>query len=184
MRPPALRERVTAPTGEGALSWADKHNEATGRDPPWDQSDQWAMTNKKNRNGDLLYCHVALWYGIAQSPWHNQDICRIHDMLPDLCFERTTTCVGVVNLTFASGTFYRRGVSFLSGVVSKSVPLLLCVSPYHQAMRQFKTLILAIRLVKSKPVYLQKTTKCSTPPFHSTEVSKSNLDSYRCFFLL
>lgn len=29
-----------------------------------------------------------------------------------------------------------------------------------------------------------KTTRCSTPPFHSTEVSRSNLDSYRCFFAL
>lgn len=119
----------------------------------------------KERDGDLLYCHVALWYGIAQSPWHNQDTFRFHDMLPDLCFEQTTTCVRVVNLTFASGKFYRRGVSFLYGVVSKSVPLLLCVSRYHQAMRQFKTVILATRLVKSKPVYLWKQLGVQHLPF-------------------
>lgn len=62
-----------------------------------------------------------------------------------------------------------------AGVLSHSVPLLICVSPYHWDLRRFKTSIRSTRLVSDETCPLINTTVCLT-------LSGSNWDSF--FFSL
>lgn len=55
-----------------------------------------------------------------------------------------------------------------SSVVSKSVPLLICVSPYHWDLGQFKTAIFSTRSISNKTCLLIRT---GCLPFNSTEVA-------------
>ena len=63
-----------------------------------------------------------------------------------------------------------------AGVVSESVPLLICVSSY---MRRLKTGILSTRTASNKTHLIINTTGCFTLPCHGTgiRVSRSNCDS-------
>ena len=65
---------------------------------------------------------------------------------------------------------------------SKSVPPLICGSPYQQELRCFKTGIISARSVSNKTCPLINTTGYFTLAFHSTEigVSRSKSDSYGC----
>ena len=64
----------------------------------------------------------------------------------------------------------------IAGVVSESVPPLICVSSYRWEFRRFKTGILSTRSLCNNTCLLINTTDCFTQPCHRTEirVSRSN----------
>lgn len=71
-----------------------------------------------------------------------------------------------------------------SAVVSESVPSLICVSPNHRGLRQFKISNLSTGSGSNKTWLLINTTSCFTLPFHSTEIriSRSNWGTvFLCF---
>lgn len=74
--------------------------------------------------------------------------------------------------------------SMESAVVSESVPSLICVSPNHRGLRQFKISNLSTGSGSNKTCLLINTTSCFTLPLHSTEIriSRSNWGTvFLCF---